>query len=113
MPKKSKVNEEKEGKRKRLTFYVTEEENATIERKAAQVPAAISEYCRQMALFGAVRTRFTEEEKRWIVRLIEMSNGLTVLIEQAEKQGVIPAMVVFIEVRGMIDELLKKFTHGG
>ena len=58
---------------------------------------------RQMAVYGYVKPRWSEEEREWFKKLIGMSNDLHRLVEIAEKEGALTAMLHFVAYRDLID----------
>jgi hypothetical protein len=94
-----------------LGFWVTRKQHFIIGQKAAQASVNISDYMRQVAIFGRVKTRWREGDQELLGKLIGMSNDLNRIADAAEKEGVLNAMVYFRKYRDRIDNILKQFSH--
>ena len=94
---------------KNIGFYVTRVQYFTIQHKAMLAGVNISDYMRQMALFGQVKTRWTEEERGLFKALVGMANDLNQLVRMAKKEGAQGALLYFTQYRDRIDAVLKAF----
>jgi len=94
-----------------IGYFVTHAQHFVIQQKAAEARVNISDYMRQMAVCGYVKPRWSEEEREWFKKLIGMSNDLHRIVEIAQKQGTITAMLHFTAYRDLIDAAIKEFTH--
>jgi hypothetical protein len=94
-----------------IGYFVTHAQHFIIQQKAKEARVNISDYMRQMAIFGYVRPRWSEEEREWFRKLVGMSNDLHQVVEIAQKEGVITAMLHFTAYRDLIDTAIKQLTH--
>lgn len=76
---------------KNIGFYLTWEQYAVVQRKAALAGVNISDYMRQVALTAGVKARWTEEERGMVKTLIGMSVDLHRLACAAATPGVFGA----------------------
>lgn len=104
-PKKPIVQE------KFLGFFVTKVQHFVIQQKAEQAGVNISDYMRQVAINGFVKTRWTAEERDIFKKMVGIANDLHDLRELGRKEGVLSAMLFFEKYRDMIDEMLKRISH--
>ena len=95
---------------KNIGFFVTNDQYAIIQEKAAKAKVNISDYMRQMAVNGYVKIRWTEEDVSAIKQLIGLSNDFHAIAAVAQKEGVVPATTVFETYRNQIDTLIKKLS---
>jgi hypothetical protein len=96
---------------KNIGFYVTRIQYFTIQHKATLARVNISDYMRQMALYGQVKARWSEEERQLFKELIGMSNDLHQLVKIAQKEGIQSAVLHFSQFRDRIDQVLKLAEH--
>ena len=68
---------------KNIGFYLTWDQYAIVQRKAAEARVNISDYMRQVALEAEVKAKWTEEERGMVKMLIGMSVELHRLAEAA------------------------------
>ena len=95
---------------KNIGFFVTNEQYAVIQEKAALAKVNISDYMRQVAVNGRVKIRWTEEDVANMKQLIGLSNDLHVMATLAQKEGIMHAMTAFETYRNQIDTLIKKLS---
>lgn len=91
-----------------IGYFVTNEQHAVIQEKAAQAKVTISDYMRQMAVHGYVKIRWTEEDVACLKQLVELSNELHAVVGLAEREGVASAVELFGSYRDRIDAVIKK-----
>jgi hypothetical protein len=96
---------------KNIGFFVTNVQYFIIQHKAEQAGVNISDYMRQMAINGQVKTRWTEEERFLFKKMVAMSNDINQLARNAQKEGAVNTMLYFNQYRDRIDEVLKHFGH--
>lgn len=94
-----------------IGYFVTHAQHFIIRQKAEEARVNISDYMRQMAIYGYVKPRWSEEEREWFKKLVGMSNDLHRLVEIAEKEGALTAMLHFAGYRDLIDAAIKQLTH--
>jgi hypothetical protein len=92
---------------KNIGFFVTNEQYAVIQEKAAQAKVNISDYMRQMAVNGYVKIRWTATDVANLKQLVELSNALHAVAGIAEKEGALSAMAFFAGYRDRIDVVIK------
>ncbi len=90
---------------------VTHEQYFIIRQKAEEARVNISDYMRQAGIFGFVKPRWGEEEREWFKKLVGMSNDLHRVVEIAQREGALTAMLHFAAYRDLIDEGIKKLTY--
>jgi len=95
---------------KNIGFFVTSEQYFIIQQKAAMAGVTISEYMRQAAIYGAVKTRWTPEEREIFKKMVGMSNDINQLVVIARQQGVLSAMLYFERNRQQIDDMIKRMS---
>jgi hypothetical protein len=96
---------------KNIGFFVTNEQYATIQEKAAQAKVNISDYMRQMAVNGYVKIRWTEEDVSLLKQLVGLSNDLHQMAGIAEREGVLSALLFFGKYRDKIDLIIKQLKN--
>jgi hypothetical protein len=94
-----------------IGYFVTHAQHFIIRQKAEEARVNISDYMRQMAIYGQVKPRWSEEEREWFKKLVGMSNDLHRLVEIAQKEGPLTAMLHFVAYRDLIDAAIKQLTH--
>ena len=94
-----------------IGYFVTHEQHAIIQEKAALAKVNISDYMRQMALHGYVKVRWTAEDVANLKQLVELSNELHSVAGIAEREGVLRAMLFFGKYRDKLDALIKKLRY--
>jgi hypothetical protein len=94
-----------------IGYFVTHAQHFIILQKAEEAQVNISDYMRQMAIYGYVKPRWSEEEREWFKKLVGMSNDLHRLVEIAQKEGSLTAMLHFVAYRDLIDAAIKQLTH--
>jgi hypothetical protein len=100
-PKKAIVQE------KFIGFYVTQAQYSVIQHKVGKAGVTISDYMRQMAIYGDVKTRWTPEERELFKKMVGMSNDLHQVVIVARQEGVLSAMLYFERYRQLIDDVIK------
>ena len=96
---------------KNIGFFVTNAQYFIIKQKAEQAGVNISDYLRQTAVFGLVKTRWTAVERECFLKWVGISNDVNRMVKIAREEGARSALLHFIAVRDMIDDLLKRLTH--
>ena len=104
-PKKAKKQE------KMLGFFVTKMQYFVIQQKVAKAGVTLSDYMRQVAVYGFVKPRWTAEERDCFKKLVGLSNDLHRLVEMARKEGTSHAMLYFERYRDIIDDAIKLIHH--
>jgi hypothetical protein len=104
-PKKAIIQE------KFIGYFVTHAQNFVIQAKAKEAGVSISDYMRQMAIQGYVKTRLTPEDRELFKGLVAMSNDIHWLVKQAEKEGAGAILLYFSKYGSQIDELINRFSH--
>jgi len=94
-----------------IGFFVTRTQHVIIQHKASQAQANISDYMRQMAIYGKVTPRWKPEDREQFKKLVAIANDIHELVKTARQDGLLHAMVLFEKYRGIIDEVLKHFHH--
>src|SRR5882762_7453656 len=95
---------------KNIGFFVTHAQYFVIQQKAGKAGVNISDYMRQVAIFGEVRTRWTPEEREVFKKLVGISNDLQQLVTIARQEGVLATMLYFEKYRTLIDEVIKRLS---
>jgi len=95
---------------KNIGFFVTQAQYFIIQQKASQAGVNISDYMRQMAIFGEVRPRWSSEERDIFKKMVGMSNDIHQLPDIARKQGMLQCMVHFERYGKLIDEAIKRLS---
>ncbi|HEY8967479.1 MAG TPA: hypothetical protein VIM64_00265 [Puia sp.] len=93
---------------KNIGFFVTQAQYFIIQQKAAQAGVNISDYLRQMSIFGKVLTRWTPEEKELFKKMVGMSNDLHQVAIVARQEGALSALLCFERYRQAMDEVIKR-----
>jgi len=93
---------------KNIGFFVTQAQYFIIQQKAAQAGVNISDYMRQMAIFGKIATRWTPEEKELFKKMVSMSNDLHQVAMVARQEGALSALLCFERYRQAMDEVIKR-----
>ena len=96
---------------KNIGFFVTHQQYFIIQQKASKAGVNLSDYLRQTAVFGEVRTRWTEEERELFKGLVSISNDIHQLVELSRKEGVLSATLFFEQYRDKVDQIIKKIQH--
>ena len=86
----------------------TKVEHFIIEQKAKKAGMHITQYIRQMAIHGIVKTRLSEEDRHFVRQLVGMSNNLNQVAKCCHEEGALTAILHFESYRNQIDELLKQ-----
>lgn len=96
---------------KNIGFFVTNVQYFIIQQKVAQAGVNMSDYMRQVAVTGQVKTRWTPEERELFRKLVGMANDLNQLVKIARQEGALSAVLHFEKYRNGMDEVLKRFSH--
>jgi len=94
-----------------LGFFVTKVQGVIIQQKASQAGVNMSDYLRQVAIYGQVKTRWTAEERDIFKKLVGLSSDINQLVKLARQEGVPSAVLYFEKYRNLIDEALKQMSH--
>ncbi|SHN34473.1 plasmid mobilization relaxosome protein MobC [Chitinophaga sp. CF418] len=89
----------------------TRAEYFIVRERATKAGLRYTGYIRQMALFGSVIARLTDEERSYIKQLIGMANNVNQVSKQAHKEGMLNAMLLFESYRQQIDSILNRLRH--
>jgi len=89
-------------------FAVTQPQYFIIQQKAAQAGVNFSDYMRQAAVFGEVRSRWTSEERDIFKKMVGMSNDIHELVVIARREGAAQCVLYFDRYGKQIDEALKR-----
>lgn len=96
---------------KNIGFFVTLVQYAIIQHKATQAGVNISDYMRQMAIYGKVTPRWQPEERDQFKKLVAIANDIHEMVKVAKQEGLLHAMTHFEEYRSVMDEVIKYFRH--
>ncbi|HVU59094.1 MAG TPA: hypothetical protein VHD83_28725 [Puia sp.] len=96
---------------KNIGFFVTQAQYFIIQQKAAQAGVNISDYMRQSAIFGEVRSRWSPEEREIFKKMVGMSNDIHQLAVAARQEGISRAALYFEQYGKQIDEALKRLGN--
>ncbi|UPK72856.1 plasmid mobilization protein [Chitinophaga filiformis] len=89
----------------------TKTEYFIVREKAIKAGLRYTVYVRQMALFGGVIARLSNDERTYIKQLIGMANNINQVSKQAHKEGMLNAMLLFESYRKQIDRLLNRLRR--
>lgn len=98
-------------KEKHIRFWLTNQQDFLIRQKAAKAGLTIPDYLRQVAVNGVVKPKWTEEEQQMVRRLTEMYEDIHQLVEQAQKEGVLPGALLFTKYKGILDEIANTLCY--
>jgi hypothetical protein len=104
-PKKPKIQE------KNIGFFVTKVQYFIIQQKAVQAGVNISDYMRQVAIFGQVKSRWKPEEREIFLKMVDMSNDVHQLVKVAKEEGALSALLHFEKYRNLIDDMINRLSH--
>ena len=93
---------------KNIGFFVTHAQYFIIQQKAIQAGVNISDYMRQMAIFGQVRQRWTPEDRELFKKMVGMSNDIHQLAALGRQEGVLRCAVYFEQYGKLIDDVIKR-----
>ncbi|HEY4205994.1 MAG TPA: hypothetical protein VGM31_04235 [Puia sp.] len=93
---------------KNIGFFVTQAQYFIIQQKASQAGVNISDYLRQAAIFGEVRSRWSPEERDIFKKMVGMSNDIHQLAAAARQEGVLRCALYFEKYGKHIDEMIKR-----
>jgi hypothetical protein len=96
---------------KNIGFFVTNAQYFIIKQKAEQAGVNISDYLRQTAVYGYVKTRWTAVERECFLKWVGIANDVNRIVEIAEREGATTAMLHFVACRDRIDDLLNRLSH--
>jgi len=94
-----------------LGCFVTQTQNFIIEQKAIQAGVNKSDYLRQVAIFGQVKTRWKPEERELFKKMVGMSNDMHQLVKIAREEGALSAILHFEKYRNLIDDVINRLSH--
>lgn len=94
-----------------IGFFVTMLQYYVIQQKAEQAGVNISDYMRQVAVYGVVKTKWTREEREMVKKLIGISADIHQLAEHAQKEGANQTALFFANYRDIMDEIIKKLCN--
>ena len=83
-------------------------EHFIIRQNAQKAGLPFSEYIREMAVKGMVRSSINDEERTILRQLIGMANNINQLAKLAHTQGLLTAMLQFEQYRNSIDTVIEK-----
>ena len=110
--KKTEAEKAPKGKRQHLIrFRMNDTENFVIRNKAERAGMHPGGYIRQMAIYGELKERLTEEERQAIRQLIGMSNDLNKLVEYARGDNLLSALLHFERYRNRFDQIFNQFIY--
>jgi len=92
----------------RACVRFTRPEYFIIKEKASKAGVNASTYIRQIAIYGTVKNRLTDEERQFVRQLIGMANNLNQIAKCCHQEGVLRGMVYYESCRADIDSILKK-----
>jgi len=104
-PRKAKKQE------KNIGFFVTHAQYFIIQQKVATAGVNVSDYMRQMAIFGQVKARWKPEERELFKKLVGISNDIHQLVIIARQEGALSAMLHFERYRSLIDDVIKQLSN--
>jgi len=93
---------------KNIGFFVTRAQYEVIEKKVKEAGVNISDYMRQVAVFGTVVARWRKADRLLFKKLVGMSNDLNQLVQIARQEGALHSMLYFERYRGKIDAAIKR-----
>jgi len=70
----------------------------------------VSDYMRQMAIYGQVRARWTPEQGEIYKKMAGISNDLHRLVMIARQEGASSALLHFEKYRQVIDDAIKRLS---
>src|SRR5882672_5213307 len=95
---------------KQILFRVTNAQYFIIQHKMNMAGVNISEYMRQLAIYGHVKSRWTPEERELFKKMVGISNDLHQLVMIGRQEGATSAVLHFQKYRQMIDEVIKQLS---
>jgi len=93
---------------KNIGFFVTNAQWLVIQKKVKEAGVNISDYMRQVAVFGQVVTRWKEDERELFKKMVGISNDVNQLVHIARQEGALHAVLHFERYRGIIDDVIKR-----
>jgi hypothetical protein len=93
---------------KNIGFFVTQAQYLIIQQKASQAGVNISDYMRQAAVFGEVRSRWSAEEREIFKKMVGISNDIHQLAATARQEGILRCALYFEQCGKQIDEMIKR-----
>jgi hypothetical protein len=94
-----------------IGIRLTLSERFIIEEKAERASMRLTAYLRHMAIHGKVIARLSEEDRKIVRQLIQMTNEIHELVVLADKEGMLRAILEFESVRNRIDNLIDQFNY--
>ena len=92
-------------------FFVTKVQHFVIQQKATKAGVNISDYMRQMAIYGQVKVKWSEEERGMVKQLINISTDIHRLTQIAEKEGATQSALFFAKYQSIIDTIINTLCH--
>jgi len=96
---------------KNIGFFVTRVQYFIIQQKAIQAGVNMSDYMRQLAIHGQVKTRWKPEEREIFKKMVGMSNDVHQLVKIAREEGALTAILHFEKYRNLIDGMINRLSH--
>jgi hypothetical protein len=96
---------------KNIGFFVTKQQYFIIQEKAARAGVNLSDYLRQTAVYGQVKTRWTEEERELFKKLVGICNDMNLVVRLCQQEGAVSATHYFEQYRDLMDLVIKRFGH--
>ena len=96
---------------KNIGFFVTKQQYFIIREKAARAGVNLSDYLRQTAVFGQVKTRWTEEERELFKKLVGICNDMSLVVRLCQQEGAVSATHYFEQYRDLMDLVIKRFGY--
>lgn len=88
-----------------INLKLTEDDYALLKEKAEKLGMKATQYAREMALEGRVKSRFTIEELALMRKLSGMANNLNQITKLAHQRGLYKVTEVLIEIIDKIKSL--------
>jgi len=92
----------------RAAVRFTKSEYFIVKEKAATAGKKPTEYIRQLAIKAEIKTRLTDEERRFLKDLISIGNNINQIAKACHAEGVLKAMMYFKNYVIQMDQVIKK-----
>lgn len=92
-------------------FFMTNKQYFIVRQKADEAGVNISDYMRQVAIYGQVKARWSEEERTIFKGLVGIANDINQLVVLAKKAGMSDEMLYFMKYRDKMDKIINRFCH--
>lgn len=89
----------------------TVSERFIITEKAKRAGMTLTSYLRHMAIHGKLIERLSEQDRKDLRNLIQMTNEIHKLVVLAEKEGMLKATVEYESLRNRISSLIDQINH--